>query len=134
MGDGEQEEGQVWEVVMFVVYNKVDNFIVICDCNNQQIDGSFDEVMDFGDLGKKYQEFGWEVFCMDGNNMVEVVVILEKVKNLVGQGKFVFIDMKIEMGKGVDYMEGMYKWYGKVFDVELIVKVLVQLEEIFGDY
>ena len=134
MGDGEQEEGQVWEAVMFAAHNKVDNLIAICDRNNQQIDGSLDEVMDLGDLGKKYQEFGWEVLRMDGNNMAEVVATLEKAKNLAGQGKPVFIDMKTEMGKGVDYMEGTHKWHGKAPDAELTAKALAQLEETLGDY
>lgn len=134
MGDGEQEEGQIWEAVMFAAHNKVDNLIAICDRNNQQIDGSLDEVMDLGDLGKKYQEFGWEVLRMDGNNMAEVVATLEKAKSLTGQGKPVFIDMKTEMGKGVDYMEGTHKWHGKAPDAELTAKALAQLEETLGDY
>lgn len=134
MGDGEQEEGQIWEAVMFAAHNKVDNLIAICDRNNQQIDGSLDEVMDLGDLGKKYAEFGWEVLRMDGNNMAEVVDTLAKAKSMAGQGKPIFIDMKTEMGKGVDYMEGTHKWHGKAPDAELTAKALDQLEETLGDY
>lgn len=134
MGDGEQEEGQVWEAVMFAPHNKVDNLIAIVDRNNQQIDGSLDEVLDIGDLGAKYAQFGWEVLRMDGNNMQEVVDTLAKAKSLAGNGKPVFIDMKTEMGKGVDYMEGTHKWHGKAPDAELTAKALAQLEETLGDY
>ncbi|WP_367388104.1 transketolase [Lewinella sp. LCG006] len=134
MGDGEQEEGQVWEAVMFAPHNKVDNLIAIVDRNNQQIDGSLDEVLDMGDLGEKYAAFGWEVLRMDGNNMEEVVATLNKAKALAGKGKPIFIDMKTEMGKGVDYMEGTHKWHGKAPDAELTAKAMAQLEETLGDY
>lgn len=134
MGDGEQEEGQIWEAVMFAPHNKVDNLIAIVDRNNQQIDGSLDEVLDIGNLGEKYAAFGWEVLRMDGNNMEEVVATLNKAKSLTGKGKPVFIDMKTEMGKGVDYMEGTHKWHGKAPDAELTAKAMAQLEETLGDY
>ncbi len=134
MGDGEQEEGQVWEAVMFAPHNKVDNLIAIVDRNNQQIDGSLDEILDMGNLGEKYAAFGWEVLRMDGNNMEEVVATLKKAKSLTGKGKPIFIDMKTEMGKGVDYMEGTHKWHGKAPDAELTAKAMAQLEETLGDY
>jgi transketolase len=134
MGDGEQEEGQVWEAVMFAAHNKVDNLIAIVDRNNQQIDGSLDEVMDLGDLGAKYAQFGWEVLRMDGNNMTEVVTTLKKAKSLTGQGKPIFIDMKTEMGKGVDFMEGTHQWHGKAPDAEQTADALSQLKETLGDY
>ncbi|MEL7221314.1 MAG: transketolase [Bacteroidota bacterium] len=134
MGDGEQEEGQIWEAVMFAAHNKVDNLIAIVDRNNQQIDGSLDEVMDLGDLGAKYAQFGWEVLQMDGNNMTEVVATLEKAKALSGKGKPVYIDMKTEMGKGVDFMEGTHKWHGKAPNAEQTATALAQLEETLGDY
>ena len=134
MGDGEQEEGQVWEAVMFAPHNKVDNLIAIVDRNNQQIDGSLDEVLDIGDLGEKYAAFGWEVLRMDGNDMEDVVATLAKAKSLTGKGKPIFIDMKTEMGKGVDYMEGTHKWHGKAPDAELTAKAMAQLEETLGDY
>lgn len=134
MGDGEQEEGQIWEAVMFAGHNKVDNLIAICDRNNQQIDGSLDDVLNMGDLGKKYEQFGWEILRMDGNDMADVVATLEKAKSMCGQGKPIFIDMKTEMGKGVDYMEGTHKWHGKAPDAELTAKALAQLEETLGDY
>ncbi len=134
MGDGEQEEGQIWEAVMFAAHNKVDNLIAIVDRNNQQIDGSLDDVMDLGDLGAKYAAFGWETLTMDGNNMADVVDTLAKAHTLSGQGKPVYIDMKTEMGKGVDYMEGTHKWHGKAPDAELTARALEQLEESLGDY
>ena len=134
MGDGEQEEGQIWEAVMFAGHNKVDNLIAICDRNNQQIDGSLDDVLNMGDLGRKYAEFGWEVLRTDGNDMAELVATLEKAKAMTGNGKPIFIDMKTEMGKGVDYMEGTHKWHGKAPDAELTAKALAQLEETLGDY
>lgn len=134
MGDGEQEEGQIWEAVMFAAHNKVDNLIAICDRNNQQIDGSLTDVLDLGDLGKKYQEFGWEVLRMDGNNMEEVLDTLQKARTMTGRGKPIFIDMVTEMGKGVDFMEGTHKWHGKAPDAELTEKALAQLEETLGDF
>jgi transketolase len=134
MGDGEQEEGQIWEAVMFAAHNKVDNLIAFVDRNNQQIDGSLTEVLDIGDLGAKYAEFGWEVLRMDGNKMSEVVATIEKAKTLSGKGKPIMIDMVTEMGKGVDYMEGTHKWHGKAPNAELTEKALAQLEETLGDY
>ena len=134
MGDGEQEEGQVWEAVMFAAHNEVDNLIAIVDRNNQQIDGSLDEVMNLGDIGAKYAQFGWETLTMDGNNMADVVETLAKAHALSGQGKPVYIDMKTEMGKGVDYMEGTHKWHGQAPNAELTARALNQLEETLGDY
>jgi transketolase len=134
MGDGEQEEGQVWEAVMYAAHNKVDNLIAIVDRNNQQIDGSLDEVMNLGDLGAKYAQFGWEVLRMDGNDMEAVVATLTQAKALTGKGKPVYIDMKTEMGKGVDYMEGTHKWHGKAPDAELTARAMAQLEETLGDF
>lgn len=134
MGDGEQEEGQIWEAVMFAPHNKVDNLIAIVDRNNQQIDGSLDKILDIGDLGRKYAEFGWEVLRMDGNDMEDVINTLAEAKRLSGKGKPIFIDMKTEMGKGVDYMEGTHNWHGKAPDAEQTAKALAQLEETLGDY
>ena len=134
MGDGEQQEGQIWEAVMFAAHNKVDNLIAIVDRNNQQIDGSLDDVMGLGDLTEKYAAFGWQTLTMDGNNMSEVVATLAKAKELSGKGKPVYIDMITEMGKGVDFMEGTHKWHGKAPDAELTAKALDQLEETLGDY
>lgn len=134
MGDGEQEEGQVWEAVMYAAHNKVDNLIAIVDRNNQQIDGSLDEVLNLGDLGAKYAQFGWEVLRMDGNDMEAVVATLTQARALTGKGKPIYIDMKTEMGKGVDYMEGTHKWHGKAPDAELTARAMAQLEETLGDF
>jgi transketolase len=90
--------------------------------------------MDLGDLGAKYAQFGWEVLHMDGNVMTEVVATLQKAKSLTGQGKPVFIDMKTEMGKGVDFMEGTHHWHGKAPNAEQTADALSQLEETLGDY
>jgi len=134
MGDGEQQEGQIWEGVMYAAHNKMDNLIAIVDRNNQQIDGSLDDVMSLGNLAEKYAAFGWETLTMDGNNMAEVVETLKKANQLSGKGKPVFIDMKTEMGKGVDYMEGTHKWHGKAPNAEQTIRALDQLEETLGDY
>lgn len=134
MGDGEQEEGQVWEAVMFAGHHKVDNLIAIVDRNNQQIDGSLTEVLDMGDLQVKYGNFGWTTLHMDGNDMADVVATLAKAKALTGQGKPIFIDMKTEMGKGVDFMEGTHQWHGKAPNTEQTEHALAQLEETLGDY
>jgi transketolase len=134
MGDGEQEEGQVWEAVMFAGHHKVDNLIAIVDRNNQQIDGSLDEVLDMGDLQVKYGNFGWTTLHMDGNDMADVVATLANAKALTGQGKPVFINMKTEMGKGVDFMEGTHHWHGKAPNAEQTESALAQLEETLGDY
>ncbi|MEZ4986793.1 MAG: transketolase [Saprospiraceae bacterium] len=134
MGDGEQQEGQVWEAVMFAGHNKVDNLVAIVDRNNQQIDGSLDEVLGLGDLGAKYAAFGWEVLRMDGNNMEEVVATLRQARSLAGKGKPIMIDMKTEMGKGVDYMEGTHKWHGKAPDAALTARAMEQLAETLGDF
>ncbi|RMF03971.1 MAG: transketolase [Bacteroidetes bacterium] len=134
MGDGEQQEGQIWEAVMFAPHHKIDNLIAIVDRNNQQIDGSLTEVLDLGDLGAKYAQFGWEVLRMDGNNMAEVVSTIDHAKALSGKGKPIMIDMTTVMGKGVDYMEGTHKWHGKAPDAELTARALAQLEETLGDF
>lgn len=134
MGDGEQQEGQVWEAVMFAAHHKVDNLIAIVDRNNQQIDGSLDDVMGLGDLAEKYAAFGWKTLKMDGNDMVDVIKTLKEAQDLCGKGQPVCIDMKTEMGKGVDYMEGTHKWHGKAPDAPLLARALDQLQETLGDY
>ena len=134
MGDGEQEEGQIWEAVMFAGHHKVDNLIAIVDRNNQQIDGSLTEVLDMGDLRIKYANFGWETLYMDGNDMSDVIATLAEAKALSGKGKPVFIDMKTEMGKGVDFMEGTHHWHGKAPNAEQTASAMAQLEETLGDY
>ncbi len=134
MGDGEQQEGQIWEAAMFAAHNKIDNLIATIDYNGQQIDGKTDDVNSLGNLGDKYKSFGWEVVSCDGNNLEELIGTLEKAKSKSGNGKPVLILMKTEMGKGVDFMEGTHKWHGIAPNDEQLENALGQLEETLGDY
>jgi transketolase len=113
MGDGEQEEGQIWEAAMYAAHHKVDNLIATVDRNGQQIDGPVKEIMDLMDLGAKYKAFGWEVIELeDGNDMGAVVAALEQAKSMTGKGKPILINMRTEMGYGVKFMMGSHKWHG----------------------
>lgn len=134
MGDGEQQEGQVWEAVLFAAHNRVDNLIATIDYNGQQIDGPLSEVNSLGDLKAKYESFGWEVLACDGNQLTELVEALEAAKSKTGNGKPVMILMTTEMGKGVDFMEGTHKWHGVAPNDEQLESALQQLEETIGDY
>ncbi|MFM1913936.1 MAG: hypothetical protein RIR51_1788 [Bacteroidota bacterium] len=134
MGDGEQDEGQVWEAAMYAPHHQVDNLVAIIDENGQQIDGPTSEVMNNRDLGEKYRAFGWEVISMEGNNMQQVVDGLAKAKSLTGKGKPIVILMKTEMGAGVDFMMGSHKWHGIAPNDEQLAAALAQLPETLGDY
>lgn len=134
MGDGEQQEGQVWEALMFAAHNKVDNLIAAIDYNNAQIDGSCDEVLSLGDLKAKYLAFGWNVLEMDGNNIEEVIETIRHAQSFVGQGKPILILMKTEMGNGVDFMMGSNAWHGKAPNDEQLEKALAQNPVTLGDY
>lgn len=134
MGDGEQQEGQVWEAAMLAASRNVDNLIATIDYNGQQIDGPVDEVNSLGDLELKYVAFGWEVLTCDGNNMEELVSTLADAKSKSGNGKPIMILMKTEMGKGVDFMEGTHKWHGIAPNDEQLANALNQLEETLGDF
>ncbi len=134
MGDGEQEEGQVWEAAMFAAHHKLDRLIATIDYNGQQIDGPVDEIMSLGDLPGKYKSFGWEVFECNGNSFDELVPTLEKAMESAGNGKPKAILMKTEMGKGVDFMEGSHKWHGIAPNDDDLENALNQLEETLGDY
>lgn len=133
-GDGELQEGQIWEAVMFAAHHKIDNLISIVDVNGQQIDGPTSKVMSLGNLRSKFESFDWTVLEMDGNQMEEVVATLDKAKSMTGQGKPICILMKTEMGKGVDFMEGSHEWHGIAPSDEQLAKALGQLEETLGDY
>ena len=133
-GDGELDEGQNWEAILFAAHKKVDNLIATIDCNGQQIDGSTDKVMGLGNLRKKFEAFDWLVTEMDGNNMEEVVAGIEKAQSMTGAGKPVVILMKTVMGKGVDFMEGTHEWHGIAPNDEQLKKALDQLPETLGDY
>jgi transketolase len=135
MGDGEQQEGQVWEAVMYAAHHKVDNLIMAIDYNGQQIDGPTDKIMSLGDLGGKYKAFGWNVIeLMNGNDMDQVVTTLEKAKTLTGKKQPIMILLKTEMGSGVDFMMGSHKWHGVAPNDEQLKTALAQLEETLGDY
>jgi transketolase len=133
-GDGEIQEGQIWEAAMYAAHNKVDNYIATIDYNQKQIDGSLDEVLGLGDIKAKWQAFGWDVMEMDGNNMQNLLDTLNKAKTHLGKGKPVMIIMKTEMGQGVDYMMGTHKWHGSAPNDEQLAAALNQLEETLGDY
>jgi transketolase len=134
MGDGEQQEGQVWEAAMYAAHNKMDNVIATIDYNGQQIDGPVDKILSLMDLKAKWESFGWIVNEFDGNRMEEVVQGLEHAKSQTGKGKPVMNLMKTVMGFGVDYMMGSHKWHGVAPNDEELQTALVQLEETIGDY
>ena len=134
LGDGENQEGQVWEAAMYAGGKKVDNLIAIVDHNQKQIDGPVDEVMPLGDLKAKWNAFGWIVLDMNGNVMEEVLETLELARSKTGNGQPVMILMKTEMGKGVDFMMGTHKWHGVAPNDEQLEQALAQLEETIGDY
>lgn len=134
MGDGEQDEGQIWEAALYAPYNKVDNLIAAIDHNGQQIDGPTEQVLSLGNLRAKYEAFGWDVLEMDGNVMGEVLAGLAEAKSRTGKGKPVMILMKTEMGNGVDFMMGSHKWHGVAPNDEQLAAALAQLPETLGDY
>jgi len=133
-GDGELDEGQNWEAIMFANAHKVDNLISTVDWNGQQIDGTTKSVMDLGDIHAKFAAFGWTTLEMNGNDMDEVVATLEKAKSLTGNGKPIAIMMHTIMGKGVDFMENDHNWHGVAPNDEQLKKALAQLPETLGDY
>lgn len=133
-GDGELQEGQIWEAALFAHHHRVDNLILTIDWNGQQIDGPNDEVITLGDLPAKWSAFGWEVLSMNGNDMADVLRILAEAKAATGQGRPVVILMKTEMGYGVDFMQGTHKWHGKAPNDEQTADALNQLEETLGDF
>lgn len=133
-GDGELQEGQIWEAAMFAAANKVDNLIATIDFNGRQIDGNVEDVLSLGNLHDKWQAFGWIVFEMDGHNLIDMKNVILKAHSACGEGKPVVIIMKTEMGKGVDYMMGSHKWHGVAPNAEQLENALSQLEETLGDY
>lgn len=133
-GDGELDEGQVWEAVMFAAHHKVDNLISTIDWNGQQIDGPTDKVMSLGNIRNKFEAFGWTTLEMDGNDMDDVIATLNKAKTMTGNGKPIGIMMHTIMGKGVDFMENDHNWHGVAPNDEQLQKALAQLPETLGDY
>jgi transketolase len=135
MGDGEQQEGQVWEAAQFAAHYQLDNLIAIIDWNKQQIDGPTEKVMSNKDLQAKYEAFGWTTVMLEnGNDMQLTLEALAQAKALKGQGKPIMILMKSEMGFGVDYMMGTHKWHGTAPNDEQLQNALQQLTETLGDY
>ena len=134
MGDGEQNEGQVWEAAMYAPHHKVDNLVAIIDFNGQQIDGPTDKVMNNRDLGAKYAAFGWNIMKMNGNDMADVVKVLAEARAFSGSGQPTMIIMTTEMGAGVDFMMGSHKWHGVAPNDEQLAAALSQLPETLGDY
>ncbi|MBP7477466.1 MAG: transketolase [Chitinophagales bacterium] len=133
-GDGELQEGQIWEAAMFAAHKKIDNLIATVDVNRQQIDGPVNEILSLGNLRAKWESFGWEVLDMEGNDIDDVIKVMNQAKSLTGRGKPICILMKTEMGKGVDFMEGTHKWHGSPPNNDQLAAALAQLEETKGDY
>jgi transketolase len=135
-GDGELQEGQIWEAALFAAHHKADNLIATVDWNGQQIDGPTKEVMDLGDLKSKFESFGWEVLVIeDGNDMDQLIAGLEKAKTFVGKGKPIVNLMKTSMGKGIDFMEGTHEWHGIAPNDAQLESALQQLPATsLGDY
>ena len=134
MGDGEQEEGQIWEAAMYAPAKGVDNLIAIIDYNKKQIDGPTDDVLSLGDLRAKYEAFGWYVLEVSGNDMHALVNILKLAHENTHQGRPQLILAHTEMGMGVDFMMGTHKWHGTAPNDEQAANALSQLEETLGDY
>lgn len=133
-GDGELQEGQNWEAILFAAHNNIDNLIATIDVNGQQIDGSTKSVMNLDSLKAKFEAFNWTVLEVDGNHMEALDAILTHAKSLTGQGKPIVILMKTEMGKGVDFMEGTHEWHGIAPNDQQLESALAQLPETLGDY
>ncbi len=133
-GDGELQEGQIWEAAMFAAAKKIDNIIATVDYNGKQIDGPVDEIISLGDLKAKWESFGWIVFEMDGNNMEDIIATVEKAQKATGKEKPVVILMRTEMGYGVDFMMGTHKWHGAAPSDEQAENALSQLPETLEDF
>lgn len=133
-GDGEIQEGQIWEALMFAANNKSDNLVLTIDVNGRQIDGDTKDIMGFYDLTSKFESFGWDVIHMEGNIMSEVIACLNIAKSKLHQGKPICILMKTEMGQGVDFMMGSHKWHGVAPNDEQLSSALSQLSSTLIDY
>lgn len=133
-GDGELQEGQIWEAAMYAAHHKIDNLISTVDLNGQQIDGPTEKIMSLGNLRAKWEAFGWTVIEMEGNDMQAVLNGFAEAKSLTGQSKPVMILMRTSMGKGVDFMEGTHKWHGVAPNDAELANALAQLPQSIGDY
>jgi transketolase len=133
-GDGELQEGQIWEAAMYASAKKIDNLISTIDFNGRQIDGDVDDVLSLGNLEKKWNAFGWKTLSCNGNNLQEVIATLETAKSLTGKKQPIMIIMKTEMGYGIDYMMGSHKWHGVAPNNDQLEIALNQQVESLGDY
>jgi transketolase len=134
MGDGEQQEGQIWEAAMYAAHHKVDNLIASIDYNGQQIDGPVNEVMSLKNLKGKWEAFGWTVLESNGNDLEDLLETMDQAKKLTGLGKPVLNLMTTVMGQGVDFMMGTHKWHGVAPNDDEFAKAMAQLPETLGDY
>ena len=135
IGDGELQEGQNWEAIMFASGKNVDNLIATIDLNGKQIDGKTDDVMPMGNIASKFKAFGWEVVELtEGNDLEAIIKTLQLAKTKTGNGRPIVILMQTEMGNGVDYMMHTHAWHGKAPNDELLAKALDQNPETLGDY
>lgn len=133
-GDGELQEGQIWEAALFAAAHKVDNLIATVDVNGRQIDGDVEDVLSLGDLRGKWEAFGWLVLETDGNNMQGLLATLEEARRNTGKGRPVMMLMRTEMGQGVDFMVGSHEWHGIAPNDAQLAAALAQLTETSGDY
>ena len=134
-GDGELQEGQNWEAIMYASANNVDNIIATVDYNKKQIDGPLDDVLDIGNLKSKFESFGWMVFEEErGNDMDSIINVLKAAKSETKKGKPIVILLYTEMGNGVDFMMGTHKWHGSAPNDEQLNQALIQNKETLGDY
>jgi len=133
-GDGELDEGQIWEALLFAAHHKVDNLISTVDWNHQQIDGTTDKVMNLGNIRQKFDAFGWKTLETNGNDIDGLLLTLREAKSQTGKGQPVAILMHTTMGKGVDFMENDHSWHGVAPSDEQLKKALAQLPETLGDY
>jgi transketolase len=133
-GDGELQEGQNWEAIMYAAHNKIDNLIAMVDYNNRQIDGDVSDVLDLMNLRSKWEAFGWKVLEMHGHDIAEIKETIEHAKSLTGKAQPIVILTHTEMGQGVDFMMGSHAWHGKAPNDEQLGKALAQLQETIGDY
>jgi len=133
-GDGELQEGQIWEAALFAAAKKVDNLISTVDYNGRQIDGDVEDVLPLGDLNAKWTAFGWDVLETNGNDMDALLKTLAEAKSRTGKGRPVMILMHTEMGQGVDFMMNSHEWHGIAPNDDQLQKALAQLPETLGDY
>ena len=134
MGDGECEEGQIWEAAMFASHHKLDNLIALVDWNGQQIDGKIDDVAGMGDFPAKWKAFGWNVIIADGHDFEAILDAYSQAGEASGKGTPSVILFRSDMGHGVDFMAGTHKWHGKAPSQEQCQEALSQLEETLGDF